>query len=245
MAEKVVNDRLPDLPSLGVGDLPPVRDSSYFDPSEEFESAVKGANLPELFSLGHLDSQYTFCTIETVYETDEGICVAPSTAPTDSSGLVQGVNTIVRHSQPCTRKVVRWQAQRQFVKPVCPHWNTGNSNEVLVRKAFDNRNPHQTINHKFWLASGVYVYGFRKEPIVTFGGVEYFIFTAGVPAAERSPTALHSYDQGDFSFVPLNAKWVPVNPKDLKGELPYGFSARAGTPDQAAQAATPKKYGTS
>jgi hypothetical protein len=208
-------------------------------------SALSGA-LPAstgVWSPAQLEAEYTYYEIHTSYSTDLGLVVSPMTAAsvttTQSGSQAPPVTTqnpdenmIVRTRRPCTIKTVSWSAQRLFIKPLLPHWNTGNANEKLLSRTISARNPLQSHQHKIWEVSGVYVYAFKKEPFVTVNSTEYFILPAGISPAENLAigVATQSYCQGDFGFVPTNTSWIPLRPA-LDTPLPVGFRARTGTPD--------------
>lgn len=194
---------------------------------------------------GYLEAEYTFYAIQTTYDTDLGLQAAPKTAsravvagaannpPGPTYGNVKDENVIVRVRRPITFKVVNWTAQRLYDKPLLPHWNTGATNEKLLKRIISVRNPLQSLNHKTWEVSGQYVYAFKKEPFITVNQIEYFVLPAGKTTAENSkiPVALHAYTQGDFSFVPLDAAWIPVNAPLAGTNLPVGYNSRVGLPD--------------
>lgn len=190
-----------------------------------------GVEAIEWLSPGYLEAEYTFYAIQTTFQTDLGLQAAPSTASRPAGDVDE--NQIVRVRRPITFKVVNWQAQRLYVKPLLPHWNTGTTNEKLLQRTISARNPLQSLNHKTWEVSGQYVYAFRKEPFITVNQVEYFVIPAGKTTAENSkiPVALHAFTQGDFSFVPLDARWIPVSAPLVGTNLPTGYNARIGLPD--------------
>ncbi len=231
------------------------------------EPALKqylAANKPvDWFSAGYLEAEYTFYAIHTTYQTDLGLQAAPSTAPravtttgtTNSQGQSTtqttnpegpDLNNIVRVRRPITTKTVSWTAQRLTAKPLLPHWNTGSSNEKLLSRTISARNPLQGLNSKVWEVSGVYVYAFKAEPFVTIDLVEYFVLPAAMSAAENSQlgVALHAYTQGDFSFVPLDAAWIPVD-APLNLQNPVGYNSRTGTPDSQVTLEIPIALGLS
>lgn len=197
------------------------------------------ANLPvntgdgaaQWMSAGYLEAEYTFYAIQTTYETDLGLQAAPSTASRPAAAVDE--NQIVRGRRPITFKIVTWTAQRLYAKPMLPHWNTGTPNEKLLKRTISARNPLQSLNHKTWEVTGQYTYAFKKEPFITVNGLEYFVLPAGKTTAENSkiPVSLHAYTQGDFSFVPLDAAWIPVDAPLQGTNLPGGYFGRVISPD--------------
>lgn len=251
MAIQVVNDTQAAILAETQGESPQIQPNGSVSPpvlslsQNPVLASYLNANPPvDWFSAGYLQAEYTFYAITTIYQTDLGIQAAPSTAPmaTVQTGGSQGgvvtqaggpdQNNIVRVRRPITTKTVTWTAQRINCKPILPHWNTGTTNEKLLYRTISARNPLQSINQKTWEVSGVYVYAFKVEPFITVNTVEYFVLPASKSAAENSAlgSALHAYTQGDFSFAPINASWIPVT-TPLDGTLPIGFGGRVGHPD--------------
>lgn len=225
MATQTVNDT---APATGLeGSSPP----PGFDFLDQSLAAYFTANPPtEWFSAGYLEAEYTFYAIQTTFQTDLGLQAAPSTASLPGGDVDQ--NNIIRVRRPITYKVVNWIAQRYYVKPQLPHWDTSTSNEKLLSRTISARNPLQSINHKTWEVSGQYVYAFKKEPFIMVNNVEYFVLPAAKTAAENNkiPVALHAYTQRDFSFVPLESSWIPIDAPIAVGgdELPAGYNGRVG-----------------
>jgi hypothetical protein len=192
---------------------------------------------PEVWSQGYMEAPYTIYAIQTTYNTDSGLQAAPTSAIAGTSVSVPLLDyrddkgVVVRVRRPHTIKIVDWIAQRLHVKPVLPHWNNGNDNEKLLDKTISARNPLQSVNQKTWEVCGRYVYAFKIEPFVMVNKCEFFILPAGRSPAESNqvPISTHSYTQADFSFVPLDARWIPIDDAG-NTKLPIDYVGRARVP---------------
>lgn len=212
-----------------LGSSPTIDNPRPEPPLGETPEFKKGrSELLNTVSSGHLSANYTYAIIRTSYETDDGVRVGSKAAASGVPGQSsRSSNVVVRVRNPRTIKTVSWTVQRMYVKPVLPHWDTGNPNEILLSKTISIQNPSLGIYQRIWSASGVYTYAFAKEPFVTVNGVERLILVNGVPPTEDAKTALYSYDQGDFDFRQLDASWVPASGYFQSGKDPITQTSSA------------------
>lgn len=101
---------------------------------------------------------YNEYLIDTSYETDSGI----RQMPLASNGGGPSCAFVQIHAE-VTRKKVQWTAERIGAAPTCPHWDTGNANEVLLSRKIK---PCSTFvmpdsMTQVWRVEGVYVYGLK------------------------------------------------------------------------------------
>ncbi len=92
--------------------------------------------------------------LESTYETHTGLLPMPVA----KSG--RKYTRPVRAHAEYTLKVVTWTVSRVTEWPVCPHWDTGNENEVLIRRTITPKTPELLRNEKAYRyeVSGEYVY---------------------------------------------------------------------------------------
>lgn len=102
--------------------------------------------------------------IETSYTNNTGIIALPYAAP-DGTG-----QAVVKTAAASMFKVVRWTVRRHGRQPVLPHWDTGNGNDVLIRKSVWTNNPLPDNDMKnIWTVSGEYVYAMRYGQSLNIG----------------------------------------------------------------------------
>jgi hypothetical protein len=96
---------------------------------------------------------YTEYWVSVLYLENEGLCALPLAAPT-------GAQRIVRLHAPSMRKVVLWHAKRYGDKPHIPHWGTGASNEVLMKKMLGQVHLDTSAGQQqhIYTQEGIYVY---------------------------------------------------------------------------------------
>ncbi len=85
------------------------------------------------------------------------------------AGALGSPARVVRKSAPFTKKIVYWKAQRLGEKPTLPHWDTGNSNEVLARFLFCPMAPYNLLGGSqfLWICEGLYIYWLSNTPCFT------------------------------------------------------------------------------
>lgn len=79
------------------------------------------------------------------------------------SASIDGLPAVVRVHAPYSVKIVKWQLRKMCLQgqfPTCPHWDTGNDNEVLFWGNVGLRNPIPTPGGQglFWHLWGEYRY---------------------------------------------------------------------------------------
>ena len=92
-------------------------------------------------------------TIDTYYDWDYGLVKVPMAAPDGMAARI-----VKTHAQT-GRKTVVWTTERDMGRPVCPHWDTGNPNEVLVFKRIIPANALFNVDGRpIWRITGMYIY---------------------------------------------------------------------------------------
>ena len=132
---------------------------------------------------------YDIYTVETPYRTMRGTLQLPA------AGSPATAAQIVRVHAPYRIKIITWVVQTVCpigVKPVLPHWDTGNPNEVLC---YDDVQPQTPIltpggNAFTWRVEGEYHY-LLQLPSNSFG-------SGGTPFCNL-PAELFGLDESNFS----------------------------------------------
>lgn len=139
---------------------------------------------------------YTRYKITTKMDTNFGVVQMPVAR---STGATQ--SAIVQLTSPYSRKTVEWYAERIGAKPILPHWNTGNSNEIV---AFTTIGVYSTTimpdgMTELWSCSGLYIYHLIT-PVTS--PARYF---CGTVPASNLPSSLQVIDGSLFSTAILAA----------------------------------------
>lgn len=133
---------VPDDPTHDETIAPPVDPGTPTFPSNLYSDLQQG---PAPFFQYRLDVKYEVFT---------GIIQVPVAAPAPRC------SEIIRVHQPYGTKVVKWTCERVGAQPICPHWDTGNANEVLtyryVQPTYAALSPDGGV--QVWRVSGLYVY---------------------------------------------------------------------------------------
>lgn len=140
----------------------------------------------------HDNWPYVEYSIDTIYETDEGIRVEPTSQATGSA-------IKVRVGLPLTTKIILFSIERHGKKPKIPHWSTSNANEVLLTRRIKISNPMPLPDRQVWKVTGKYVYKLLL-PLT-----ENDILCAGTTPAEIGTSAQHIYVRGDLDKTLTNA----------------------------------------
>lgn len=152
---------------------------------------------------------YDVFTQDISYKTMAGLLQLPLAGPPGTGARV------VRVHAPYTRKVVKWAIQTvlpQGVRPVLPHWDTGDPNEVLCYRVVRPQTPLLTTagTDYQWRVEGEYHYHL-------LGTADVFS-TGTTPMGVEPPESFTLYE-GDFSRELLRSSAsVPVSapvPADL------------------------------
>ena len=133
--------------------------------------------------------------IDTVYETDEGIRVLPTSQAAGSA-------IKVRVGLPLTIKIVTFTMERHGKKPKIPHWNTGNANEVLEKRRIQVCNPLQLPDRKAWRVEGTYTYKLLV-PLT-----EDDILCCGTTPAEIDLANQHTYAKADLDKTLIDSSFA-------------------------------------
>lgn len=146
------------------------------------------------FSLEQLgEHPYGVYMIDTRYTTDLGIIgcqVAAIGAPAKLIAVGGGIS----------HKVVRWTVERLGEKPILPHWDTGNSNEVCKKHDEITASTILTPDgRKVWRFSGLYLY------VLSMPVKEGHKYYCGAPPFDTSPASLQYIDGNTFSREILRA----------------------------------------
>jgi hypothetical protein len=109
-----------------------------------------------LWSSDQLAAAYNEYLIDTHYETNQGL--RQLALASDEGGPESCA--IVAVSAPVSRKRVQWTVERIGMAPICPHWDTGNDNEVLLRKRITPCSTWIMPDGKtqVWRVEGIYEY---------------------------------------------------------------------------------------
>lgn len=136
---------------------------------------------------------YGMYIIDTKYDTHTGIIGLPVA---DGSGE----QDIISVHDGKTTKIVKWSCERIGAKPILPHWDTGNDNEVCVRRPIQVCSTMLTIDSReVWRAEGCYVYELRKRVD------EPDKFYCGAPPFSKAPSAIQVIGGESFSKDILRA----------------------------------------
>jgi hypothetical protein len=120
---------------------------------------------------------------------------------------------IVRLHAPSCTKVVAWVAERLGAIPVCPHTDTGSSNDVLIGKMIGLPVPGVIIDGtQVWQVAGVYSYALQVPPS------DNDPLTAGSGPFDPSPSTANVLQLGQFSRTVIG----PVPP--VSGGAPLSIS---------------------
>lgn len=104
-------------------------------------------------------SPYTIYAIDTDYEWDMGYGQMPT------GGADGSASAVVKTHAEVAQKVVFWTCERVGAKPVLPHWDTGNANEILAYKRISPVSHLLTYAGKqVWRVNGIYLY-FLSRPV--------------------------------------------------------------------------------
>lgn len=167
------------------------------DPSPRTPSASFGVSdgANSRWSIEQLGANpYGMYSIDTSYETWTGFMGMPVAAPQPAD------QEIIQVCQGYTKKVVQWTCERLDARPILPHWDTGNANEVLKYRRILPASTTLTIDSKqVWRVSGTYVYELKRAVDDTS---RYF---CGAPPFDTSPSSLQVIDGSLFSRQILNA----------------------------------------
>src|SRR5262245_46928475 len=101
-----------------------------------------------------LESPYTEYQVQTTYENDEGILQMPVAGPDPTPAV------IIRTHAPCTRKIVRWVAERQGGMPTLPDPEPPTTTQFLKRSLIARASKKLNadgITHR-WRVEGMFEY---------------------------------------------------------------------------------------
>lgn len=139
---------------------------------------------------------YTDYKIDTRNEIDDGILMIPI------AGKPGTPPKIVRRHAGAAVKRVQWTAERVGLKPVCPHWDTGNANEKVAARVITPMSP-LLVNDRVqaWRCSGLYTY------YIAAASDGLSRFAAGAPIPDRTPPESNIIEVSQFSKVVLRSPY--------------------------------------
>lgn len=116
--------------------------------------ARRPSPVPQRFSAAQTGPHpYHEFLIDSTYLEDTGLRVLPVAGPPGTPPKVIRVHAGIRSKQ------VEWTAERRGDKPELPHWDTGNSADILISKEIAPCSPLLiSENNHAWRVSGIYLY---------------------------------------------------------------------------------------
>lgn len=158
---------------------------------------VPDAQPPTALSSAQLDPEtfYRKFEVQVAYVTKMGKMALPVAGPEPQN------QEIVQLAAPFTYKVVYWVVRRYNAKPVLPHWDTGNSNEVLIYRLIGAPTP-TVLNDAarfLWSVEGLYIYALKRS--VT----DAVTLSTGTVSALQQPASAFGIEPYQFDHTLLQS----------------------------------------